>query len=147
MESKLKLSTAQQGTNLPGLKKFITQENINLYAEVSQDFNPIHTDPEFAKKTPVGGTIAHGMLLLSYVSQMMTNVFGHHWISGGTLDIRFKTPARPGDSITVTGTVSGIEKDTHETVVNCELLVLNQNKEPVLTGESKVRIKNDENSC
>ena len=59
------LSGLSEGMNLPELKKVITQQNINLYAEASQDFNPIHIDEEFAKKTPLGGTIAHGMLILS----------------------------------------------------------------------------------
>ena len=147
MESKVKIAELQEGMSLPELKKHITQENINSYAEVSRDFNPIHVDPEFAKKTPLGGTIAHGMLLLSYVSQMMTDVFGYHWISGGTLEVRFKTPARPGDTMTITGEVTGIENDDVHAIISCEVLVSNQNEETVLSGEIKVRYKSDENSC
>jgi 3-hydroxybutyryl-CoA dehydratase len=146
-ELKVKVAELHEGTNLPELQKRITQEKINLYAEVSQDFNPIHIDPEFARQTPIGGTIAHGMLVLSYISQMMTDAFGYHWISGGVLDIRFKAPARPGDIITISGTVTGIETDTNQKIIDCEVLVSNQNKETVLAGETKVRVKNDENSC
>jgi 3-hydroxybutyryl-CoA dehydratase len=141
MEAKVKVTEVHEGMTIPGLIKHITQDNINLYAEVSQDYNPIHVDPEFARKTPAGGTIAHGMLLLSYVSQMMANAFGDDWISGGTLDIRFKTPARPGDTITVTSKVTGIENDDAMIVITSELLVLNQKQETVLTGETKVRTK------
>jgi acyl dehydratase len=141
MEPKITVEELHEGMNLPGLEKQITQENINLYAEVSQDFNPIHIDPEFARKTPAGGTIAHGMLLLSYVSQMMTDAFGDHWISGGMLDVRFKTPARPGDTITLTSQVTDIENDDTQKTINCELLAMNQNEETVLTGEIRVRVK------
>ena len=137
-------SELYEGMSLPGIKKTITQENINLYAEASQDFNPIHIDIEFAKQTPLGGTIAHGMLTLSYLSQMMTDVFGRSWLSNGILDIRFKTPARPGDTITISGKIIKIEKSENETTVNCEVLCSNQNGEPVILGETKVRLTDNE---
>jgi len=140
----MKISELSEGMNLPEIKKPVTQENINLYAEASQDFNPIHIDPEFAKQTPLGGTIAHGMLTLSYISQMMTDAFGQSWLSNGILDVRFKTPARPGDIITITGKISGLEKSESETIVNCEVLCSNQKGEPVIFGETKVRLINDE---
>ncbi len=63
MEPGLQLAQLSEGMNLLELKKIVTQENINLYAEASQDFNPIHIDEDFARKTPLGGTIAHGMLI------------------------------------------------------------------------------------
>ncbi len=44
------LSKLNEGMDLPEIKRSIIQENINLYAEASQDFNPIHIDEEFAKK-------------------------------------------------------------------------------------------------
>ncbi|MEJ2740873.1 MAG: MaoC family dehydratase, partial [Dehalococcoidia bacterium] len=86
----------KEGDKLPELTKHITQKHIELYAEASKDFNPIHIDPEYAKKTALGGTIAHGMLSLSYISELMCSVFNESWLSNGTLDVRFKTPARPG---------------------------------------------------
>lgn len=141
----MKISELNEGMNLPEIKKPVTQENINLYAEASQDFNPIHIDPEFAKQTPLGGTIAHGMLTLSYVSQVMTDTFGRSWLSNGILDVRFKTPARPGDIITITGKISKLEKSESETIVNCEVLCTNQKGEPLILGETKVRLINDEN--
>lgn len=141
----MKTSELSEGMSLPEIKKFITQENINLYAEASQDFNPIHIDPEFAKQTPLGGTIAHGMLTLAYISQMMTNIFGRSWLSSGTLDVRFKTPARPGDTITIGGNIHKIDQSGNETIVSCEVLCSNQNGEPVVLGETKVRLISDEN--
>ena len=84
-----------EGAGLPCIERLVVQENINKYAKAARDFNPIHINEDFAKKTPAGGTIAHGMLALAYVSQMMTNAFGIDWVIGGKLDIRFKTPARP----------------------------------------------------
>jgi len=138
------LSELSEGMNLPESKKIITQANINLYAEASQDFNPIHIDEDFAKKTPLGGTIAHGMLILAYVSQMMSAAFGRSWLAGGKLNVRFKTPARPGDTIVVSGTISRIEKGEGQTLIHCDVLCRNQNGETVITGGTSVRVEKRE---
>ncbi len=137
----------QEGMRLPEVTRAVTQENINLYAEASRDFNPIHIDLEFARQTPLGGTIAHGMLILAYVSQMMTASFRRSWLSGGSLKVRFRTLARPGDTITVDGTVRSVERGDSQTVIDCDVLCRNQNGESVITGETRVRVKNDEDSC
>ena len=129
-----------EGMNLPEVKRTVTQQNINLYAEASQDFNPIHIDEDFAKKTSLGGTIAHGMLILAYVSQMMSAAFGQSWLAGGKLNVRFKAPARPGDTITVSGTIRKLDKSGGQTLVNCDILCSNQDGESVITGEAKVEV-------
>jgi 3-hydroxybutyryl-CoA dehydratase len=136
----------QTGQSLPDLQKRIVQEEINLYARASGDFNPIHIDEDFARKTPLGGTVAHGMLVLAYVSQMLTRAFGRSWLTGGHLNVRFKAPARPGDVITISGKVKKIQSEDQVNLVNCDILCLNQNGETVITGEASVRIIKDENS-
>ena len=141
MKPRLQLSKLNEGMTLPKLEKVVTQEKINLYAQASRDFNPIHIDPDFAGKTPLGGTIAHGMLILAYVSQMMTAAFGQSWLSQGTLSVRFRAPARPGDTITISGKISKVAKSQNETLISCEVLCANQNGESVITGETQVRVK------
>jgi len=140
------LSELSEGMNLPEVKKAVTQQNINLYAEASQDFNPIHIDEAFAKETALGGTIAHGMLILAYISQMMTDTFGRNWLSGGKLNVRFKTSARPGDTITASGKIARLDKGRGRILVNCAVLCSNQKGEAVIAGEAKVEVKDDENS-
>ncbi len=139
----IKLAELQVEQNLPEMTKLVTQTEINLYATAARDFNPIHIDEEFAKKTPLGGTIAHGMLVLSYVSQMLTGAFGMYWLTGGKLNIRFKAPARPGDVLTIQGKIEKIQKESEQTLVNCDILCANQKGEAVITGEATVRIKNE----
>ncbi|MFC1940325.1 MaoC family dehydratase [Chloroflexota bacterium] len=136
------LSELNEGMSLPEIKRSITQESINLYAEASGDFNPVHIDEEFARKTLFGGTIAHGMLILSYVSQMMTDTFGLDWLTGGKLNVRFKAPARPGDVITVSGRIRKLDKSAEHTTVDCEILCSTQQGEAVITGEAKVEVCN-----
>ena len=146
MKTGVRLSQLSQGTALPPMEKVVTQANINLYAQASRDFNPIHIDEDFAGNSPLGGTVAHGMLILAYISQMMTDVFGRSWLSGGTLNVRFRAPARPGDTITVNGQIRQVEKNPDQTLITCEVLCANQDGESVITGETQVRIENDENS-
>lgn len=140
----LQLSRLTEGMSLPRLERVVTQQDINLYAEASKDFNPVHIDEEFARKTPLGGTVAHGMLILAYVSQMMTAAFGRSWLAGGRLNVRFKSPARPGDSLTVTGSISRIERKEGQTLVRCEVVCQNQKGDSVIVGEASVRMESNE---
>ena len=141
----MKLTEIKIGQGLPGRVKQITQEEIDLYAKASRDFNPIHIDPVFALQTAAKGTIAHGMLVLAYVSQMMTEAFGMNWLSGGRFNIRFKAPARPADILTIQGKIEKIENQGLQTQVVCSVLCSNQDNEANITGEAIVRFKNDEN--
>jgi 3-hydroxybutyryl-CoA dehydratase len=133
----------QEGKTLGPAVKHITQEKINLYAEASGDFNPIHVDESFAAKTPFGGTIAHGMLNLAYVSEMMTSAFGKNWLSGGKLRAKFKESARPGDTLTITGKVLCIEQKDDVSYANCNFEVRNQKDETIVTGEAIARLSDD----
>ncbi len=129
-----------EGSPLPAVRRNITQQNINLYAKASGDFNPIHIDADYARQTPLGGTVAHGMLILAYISQMMTSAFGQHWLTSGKLNIRFRAPARPGDNITVSGTIRRIEKNDGYKMIDCDVLCSNQHDEPVITGDAKIKV-------
>ena len=141
VKEKPKLSDIHQGDSLPTIVKHPTQSKINLYAEASGDYNPIHIDEAFAAKTPLGGTIAHGMLILAYASEMMTQAFGQSWLEGGKLSIRFKAPVRPQDTITTSGKVDSIEDKDGIPHVNCSLECRNQNGDVVISGGAVVKIQ------
>ena len=137
------LTEIQEGKTLDPVVKHITQEKINLYAEASGDFNPIHVDESFAVKTPFGGTIAHGMLNLAYVSEMMTSAFGRNWLSGGRLRARFKESARPGDTLTINGKINSIEQKDGVSYANCSFECRNQKGETVVAGETIAEFSSD----
>jgi 3-hydroxybutyryl-CoA dehydratase len=137
------LTDIQEGKALNPMVKHITQEKIKLYAEASGDFNPIHVDESFAAKTPLGGTIAHGMLSLAYVSEMMTSAFGQGWLSGGKLRAKFKEPARPGDTLTINGKVDCIERKDDVSYANCNFECRNQKGETIVAGEAIVKLTSD----
>ncbi len=134
------LTGIQEGKTLNPVVKHITQEKINLYAEASGDFNPIHIDESFAAKTPFGGTIAHGMLNLAYVSEMMTSAFGKNWLSGGKLRAKFKESARPGDTMTITGKIDCVEQKDGVSYANCSFECRNQKGEVIVAGEAIVKL-------
>ena len=134
------LTEIQEGKALNPVVRHITQEKINLYAEASGDFNPIHVDESFAAKTPLGGTIAHGMLNLAYVSEMMTSAFGQSWLSGGKLRAKFKEPARPGDTLTVSSKINCIEQRDNVSYANCGFECRNQKGEMIVAGEAIVKL-------
>ena len=138
------LAEIQEGKALNPVVKHITQEKINLYAEASGDFNPIHIDECFAAKTPLGGTIAHGMLSLAYVSEMMTSAFGRSWLSGGKLRAKFKEPARPGDTLTMNGKVDCIERKDDVSYANCTYECRNQKGEMIVVGEAIAKLSSAE---
>ena len=137
------LTDIQEGKALNPVVKHITQEKIKLYAEASGDFNPIHVDESFAAKTPLGGTIAHGMLSLAYVSEMMTLAFGQSWLSGGKLRAKFKEPARPGDTLTINCKVDCIERQDDVSYANCNFECRNQKGETIVAGEAIVKLSSD----
>jgi len=124
------------GAELPAVAKTLSQEKIDRYARASGDFNPIHVDAAFAAQTPFGGTIAHGMLLLAYLSEMLTAAFGQAWLSGGRLKVRFKGAARPGDVVTARGRVERAKDERRVCSVEC----LNQQHRVLITGEAEVRV-------
>lgn len=139
-EYRVNLVDLKEGDDLPELSKSITQDAINRYAEASGDFNPIHIDPEFAAKTPAGGTIAHGMLVLAYVTQMVQGVFGLQWGTNGSLNVRFRNPARPGDILTIGGKVRKINDAGDIRAFTCDVKCNNQNGDTVISGEIIARV-------
>jgi 3-hydroxybutyryl-CoA dehydratase len=125
-----------EGTQLPPLAKHLTQEQIARYAEASGDHNPLHIDPAFAATTQFGGTIAHGMLVLAFVSEMLTFAFGRAWLDSGRLKIRFRAPARPGDTLTASGRVTNVE-DKH---VTCAVECRGASGDVLIDGSAEVTL-------
>lgn len=88
----------------------IEQSRINQFADVTLDHQYIHIDPARAAQTDLGGTIAHGFLMLSLLPKlveksMLTPAGMVMGINYGFDKVRFLNPVRPGDRVRVTGTV------------------------------------------
>ena len=61
---------------------------------------------------------------------------------GGKLNERFKAPARPGDTVTISGTVRKIEKDEGQTSIKCDILCQNQSGETIISGDGTLTLDN-----
>ncbi len=88
---------------LTPVRMAVSAESIRAYAGITGDFNPIHVDPEFAAKTPMGGVIAHGTMSLNLVWQAIAQTLGEAAVRGASIDVKFVRPVRPGDTVEAGG--------------------------------------------
>lgn len=103
--TKLYYEDVQVGDNLPPLTKPpITHLQLVRYAGASGDFNPLHTDPQVGEALGFGGIIAHGMLIMGFAGQLLSDFVGPEAIR--SFNVRFKGMTRIGDSITCTGVIT-----------------------------------------
>jgi 3-hydroxybutyryl-CoA dehydratase len=81
------------------LTKLITDRDIELFAEVSTDRNPVHLDDDYARDTIFEGRIAHGMLTAGLISAVIGEQLpGHGTVYLGQ-SLKFLAPVRPGDMV------------------------------------------------
>ena len=118
------------------ITKTITDADVQAFADLTGDHNPVHVDDEFAKTTRFGRRIAHGMLTASLISSVLANKLpgeGSVYL-GQTL--QFVAPVFPGDEVTARVTVKEIRED--KPIVKLETICMNQRSEVVIRGEATV---------
>ncbi|MFV3074289.1 MaoC family dehydratase [Niveispirillum fermenti] len=99
----------------------ITETDIVMFAGISGDTNPMHLNEEYARATPFGGRIAHGMLSACFI----TTVLGTRLPGPGCIymsqNLRFRSPVRIGETVTTTVTVTGLVPDKRRVLLstNC----------------------------
>ena len=90
-------------TELHATALVITPAAIEAYAHLTQDFNPIHLDAEFAARTPMGSVIAHGTMSIGLIWQSLAKSLTTEDFLKVTLDVRFVKPVRLKDSLVAGG--------------------------------------------
>ena len=118
----------------------IKQDQINKYAEASGDDNPIHLDEDFAQKSNFGGIVAHGMLILAQISELLTSIFGINWVNNGQLDVRFRRPVYLKDSIQSIIEIVSIESENDKSKINCKVSCVKNNDDSVIVGTAIIYI-------
>ena len=117
----------------------VTEADITAFAGLSGDFNPLHTDAEFAAKTPFRSRIAHGLLVQSIASGLanQTALFEGTIAALQEMTIRFRAPVFPGDTIRMELEVIEIEPEPapRRGWVRFAARVRNQRAEIVVEGE------------
>ncbi|MDH7485269.1 MAG: MaoC/PaaZ C-terminal domain-containing protein [Anaerolineae bacterium] len=123
----------------------ITETDVVNFAALTGDWNPLHTDAEFAKTTVFGQRIAHGLLILSIASGLITRL----GLIEGTaeafreLSWKFRAPVFIGDTIHATATVSETRPLPRlgSGMVILEVSVINQRGEVVQKGTWQALVK------
>ena len=117
----------------------VTEEKGRAFAEVSQDYNLLHLDEEYAKSTMYKGRIAHGMLVASFIS----GVLGNDFPGVGTVylgqELHFIRPVRYGDEISVF--VKIVEMDEETRKVKLSTICKNQIGKNVIEGYAYIMNK------
>jgi len=122
-------------------QKIFTQEDVEGFARISQDDNPIHLDEEFAKKSIFGNRVVHGILLTS----MFSKIFGTIYPGIGTIymsqNTKFLKPAFVGDEITAKVRLMTYDDIKNRGIFKTECF--NPSEELILTGEAKIVFPKD----
>ena len=114
--------------------KTITEEMVQQFAEMSGDFNPIHMDEEFAKKTRFGKRIAHGMISGALISRCLAMELGNGIYMSQSL--KFLQPIFIGDTVEVILRVSAIREERG--IASVETLVKKSTGEICVKGDATI---------
>lgn len=117
------------------LRKIVTDRDIDLFAEVSTDRNPVHLDDAYARDTIFEGRIAHGMLTAALISAVIGEQLpGHGTVYLGQ-SLRFLAPVRPGDTVMAEVRVTAIDHSRRRVTLETRCAVGDRD---VLKGEALV---------
>jgi acyl dehydratase len=131
--AKLYFEDVQVGDEIPRLvKPVVTHLQLVRYAGASGDFNPLHTDPKFGEMMGVGGIIAHGMLIMGFVGQLLSDYVGPTALR--KFDVRFKGMTHLDDVITCTGTITQKYEADGEARIAGKVQAADQNGDVKVTG-------------
>lgn len=92
----------------------VTPAAIEAYAHLTQDFNPIHLDPAFAARTPMGGVIAHGTMSIGLIWRALQQSLSPEDFLRVRLDVRFVKPVRLQDSLQGGGRLQNAENAIYD---------------------------------
>ena len=117
------------------IRKIITDRDIEQFAEISTDHNPVHLDDEYARDTIFEGRIAHGMLTAGLISAVIGEQLPGHGTIYMSQNLKFLSPVRPGDLVHAEVRVVDMVIDKRRVKLDCRCEVNGKN---VLVGEAMV---------
>ncbi|HZZ68545.1 MAG TPA: MaoC family dehydratase [Phenylobacterium sp.] len=111
--------------------------DIESFAAVSGDHNPVHMDEAYAKTTPFGGRIAHGMLSAAYISAVLGNDLPGPGAIYLSQSLRFRRPVKIGDPVVAKVTVKALDAAKGHATFETVCLV---NGKTVVDGEALIMV-------
>ena len=109
------------------IRKVITDRDIEQFAEISTDHNPVHLDDEYARDTIFEGRIAHGMLAAGLVSAVIGEQLPGHGSIYMSQNLKFLAPVRPGDLVHAEVKVVDMVIDKRRVKLDCRCEVNGKN--------------------
>ncbi len=132
--SKIEFDKYEVGQELPSIKvDAITHANLVRYAGASGDFNPIHNDPDFARKTGLDGTIAHGMFVMAQIGRLCTSWADQKQIK--EFGVTFKAMTKPGQKLTCNGKIKRKKEENGEKLLIVAVEAADESGEVKASGE------------
>ena len=113
----------------------VDDRTIELFGGASTDRNPLHFDDGFARETPFGGRIAHGMITAAFISAVIGNELPGHGSVYLSQQLKFRAPVRPGDLVRVEVEVLAYDPERRGTRLSTRAFV---GETLVVDGEAKV---------
>ena len=119
------------------LTRAVGAADIEAFAAVTGDNNPVHLDAAFAATTNFGERIAHGMLSAGYISAVIGTTLPGPGAIYLSQTLRFKRPVKIGDAVTARATITEIDAAKARVTLATVCLV---NEKPVVEGEAVIMV-------
>lgn len=120
------------------ITRLVDDAAVRAFAEVSGDYNPLHLDEEYARRTPFRGRIAHGALIASFISGVLGNELPGQGAIFVGMDIRFQRPVRIGDTVLAKATVLEVDLKSRMVTMDCVCTV---EGEIAMTAKATVMVR------
>ena len=118
-------------------ERVVTGSDIETFAELSGDDNPVHLDADFAARSPFKARIAHGMLTASFISTVLGTKLPGYGCIYLSQTLRFKAPVRIGDTVRTLARITSLDRDRRRAALDCSVSV---GDKVVLEGEALVLV-------
>ena len=118
-------------------RKTVTEADMGLFAGVTGDFNPLHTDAMYAETTPFHGRIVHGVLTAGLISAVLGTRLPGPGAIYVSQDMRFRAPVYPGETVTARVEVTDVDRSRGFVTLATEAKVVER---PILSGEAVLKV-------
>ena len=136
----------QSGDEIATPARTVTETDVVQFAQLTGDWNPIHTDAEFAHASPFGERLAHGLLGMAFAVGLLdrTGAFSGSAIANlGVEEWTFRLPIRIGDTLRLVVTITDVRlaSDGARGIVGRRFALYNQRDELVQEGRIPIMVK------
>ncbi len=120
------------------LSHVLSEDDVRVFAELTGDYNPLHVNRDFARRTLYRKPVVHGMLSASFISTMIGMLLPGEGALWTSQTLEFLRPAFPGDELRVHASVR--QKSVATRILVLSTVVENQRGERIIAGEASVRM-------